>query len=127
MPDEQKEGKDLPYSKAKTTTFSRSERLLSKTDFSEVFGGPTGRFSAGPVRVLYRKNNLGCSRIGIIVPKKLIRLSTERNRYKRLVREQFRKVKRSLPDIDMVLLLNRKASEQEMMQGCDRVWNFFNF
>lgn len=127
MPDEQKEGKGLPYKKSKDATFSRSERLLSKAEFSEVFGRPTGRFSVGPIRLLYRDNNLGFSRIGIIVPKKLVRLSAERNRYKRLVREQFRHVKESLPDFDMVLLLNRKANEQEIMQGCNRVWDFLTF
>ena len=124
---EPKEEKGLPYRKIKDATFSRSQRLLSKTDFSAVFGSPTGRFSINPIRLLYRNNNLGFSRIGIIVPKKLVRLSAERNRYKRLVREQFRHVKESLPDFDMVLLLNRKANEQEIMQGCNRVWDFLTF
>ena len=127
MPDEQKEEKDLPFRKPRHFSLSRSERLLSKIDFSAVFATPSGRFSASPLRLLYRNNNLGFSRIGIIVPKKIIRLSTERNRYKRLVREQFRQVKECLPNVDIIFLLSREANEIELKRGCDRVWEFLEF
>ena len=124
---EPKEEKGLPYRKIKDATFSRSQRLLSKTDFSAVFGSPTGRFSINPIRLLYRRNDQGISRIGIIIPKKFIRLATGRNRYKRIVREQFRHVKDTLPYVDIILLLNKKVSERELEQGCYKVWEFLAF
>ena len=123
-PGEQKVEKNLPYNKLESASFSKREKLFLKEDFSAVFRTPNGRFSTNPLRVLYRKNNLGLSRIGIIVPKKVVGLATSRNRYKRLIREQFRRVKKTLPNADIVLLLKRKVSERELMKGCDRTWDF---
>ena len=126
-PGEQRVGKDLPYKKFKSASFKKSERLLLKAEFSAVFKSPTGRFSANPLRMLYKKNNLGLSRIGIVVPKKVVRLATARNRQRRLIKEQFRQAKECLPNVDIVLLLNRKVDEKELMQSCDRIWNFLTF
>ena len=124
---EQRVGKDLPYKKIKSASFKKSERLLLKADFSTVFKCPTGRFSTNPLRMLYKKNNLGLSRIGIVVPKKVVKLASARNRQKRLIKEQFRQAKENLPNVDIVLLLNRKVDERELMQSCDRIWNFLTF
>jgi ribonuclease P protein component len=121
---ERREEKGLPFNKLESASFSKSEKLLLKADFSAVFKNPSGRLSASPLRMLYRKNDLGLSRIGIIVPKKIVRLATSRNRNKRLVREQFRLVKECLPNVDIVILLNKRVCEKELMQGCERIWNF---
>ena len=123
-PGEQRVEKSLPYKKVKGASFSKSEKLLIKADFSAVFRNPNGRFSADPLRMLYRKNDLGLSRIGIIVPKKIVRLATSRNRHKRIIKERFRLAKECLPNVDIVLLLNKRVCEQELMQSCERIWNF---
>ena len=123
-PGEQKVEKSSPYKKFKVASFSKSERLLLKTDYSAVFRNPNGRLSVNPLRMLYRKNDLGFSRIGIIIPKKIVRLATSRNRHKRLIKEQFRFAKECLPNVDMVVLLNKRVCEQELIQGCERIWNF---
>ena len=121
---EQRVEKSLPFETVESTSFSKSERLLLKTDFSAVFKKPSGRFSTNPLRLLYRENNLGLSRIGIIVPKKIVRLATSRNRHKRLIKEQFRLVKKRLPNVDMVILLNKRVCERELLQSCGIIWNF---
>ena len=123
-PGEQRVGKDLPYKKFKSASFEKAERLLLKADFSTVFRSPTGRFSTNPLRMLYRKNNLGLSRIGIVVPKKVVRLATSRNRHKRLIKEQFRQAKECLPNVDIVLLLKKRIGEKDLIQGCERLWKF---
>jgi ribonuclease P protein component len=123
-PGERRVEKGLPSSKVKSASFRKSEKLLLKTDFSAVFRNPDGRFSTNPLRMLYRKNDFGLSRIGIIVPKKIVRLATSRNRHKRVIKEQFRHVKGCLPNVDIVLLLNKRVCEKELMQSCGRVWNF---
>ena len=123
-PDEQRVEKNSPSKKFESTAFSKSEKLLLKADFSAVFSNPHWRFSASPLRMLCRRNNLGLSRIGIIVPKKFVRLATSRNRYKRVIKEQFRLVKKCLPNVDIVLLLNKRICEKELMQSCERIWNF---
>ena len=123
-PGEQRVGKDLPYKIFKSASFKKSERLLLKSEFSAVFKSPTGRFSTNPLRMLYKKNNLGLSRIGIVVPKKVVRLATSRNRHKRLIKEHFRQAKECLPNVDIVLLLKKRVCEKELMQGCKRIWEF---
>ena len=123
-PGEQRVEKDLPYKELGSVSFHKSERLLLKADFSAVFGAPNGRFSTNSLSMLYRKNDLELSRIGIIVPKKIVRLATARNRHKRLLKEQFRRVKKFLPNVDIVLLLKKKTDENELKRGCERIWNF---
>ena len=123
-PDEQRVEKNLPFKKLESASFSKSEKLLLKADFSAVFSNPHWRFSASPLRMLSRRNDLGLSRIGIIVPKKIVRLATARNRHKRLIKEQFRLVKKTLPNVDIVLLLKKRVCEKDLMQGCGRIWNF---
>ena len=122
--DEQRVEEGLPFKKLKSASFSKSEKLLLKADFSAVFKNPDGRFSANSLRMLYKKNYLGLSRVGIIVPKKIVRLATSRNRHKRLIKEQFRLVKDCLPNVDMVVLLNRRVCEKDLIQGCERIWKF---
>ena len=123
---EQKVENDLPFKKLESASFRKSEKLLLKADFSEVFRRPDGRFSTDPLRMLYRNNDLGLSRIGIIVPKKIVRLATTRNRHKRLIKEQFRLVKKTLPNVDIVLLLKKRVCEEDLMKGCERIWNFLS-
>ena len=121
---EQRVERSLPFETIVNPSFSKSERLLLKADFSAVFNKPNGRFSTNPLRLLYRRNDLGLSRIGIIVPKKIVRLATSRNRHKRLIKEEFRYVKECLPNVDIVLLLNKRVCERELLQSCERIWNF---
>ena len=123
-PDEQRVGKNSPSKELKSAAFNKSEKLLLKADFSAVFNNPHWRFSASPLRMLCRRNDLGLSRMGIIVPKKIVRLATSRNRHKRVIKEQFRLAKKSLPNVDIVLLLNKRVCEKELMQSCERIWNF---
>lgn len=47
--------------------------------------------------------NLGL-RLGIIVAKKHVKLSVQRNRIKRLIRESFRTTSHSIDNLDMVIL-----------------------
>ncbi len=127
MPGEQRVEKGLPFRECKSSSFGKSERLLLKSEFSAVFRTPTGRFSTNSLRTLYRKNDLGLSRLGIIIPKRVVRLATARNRHKRLIKEQYRRIKECLPNVDIVVLLNKKVCEEELILGCDRTWKFFIF
>ncbi len=121
---EQRVEKGLPFRTGTVTSFSKSERLLLKSDFSAVFKEANGRFSTNPLRLIYRKNDLGLSRIGIVIPKRIVKLATSRNRHKRLIKEQFRLVKECLPNVDMVFLLNKRVCERELIQSCERIWKF---
>jgi ribonuclease P protein component len=83
-------------------TFPRAARLLTKA-FDEVFRAGQ---SAGShfFRVLVRPSPSSAARLGITVPKRVMKHAHDRNRIKRLVRETFRQQRAALPAIDLVVL-----------------------
>ncbi|MDZ4814408.1 MAG: ribonuclease P protein component [Pseudomonadota bacterium] len=84
-------------------TFPRAARLLTRAAFDEVFRAGQ---SAGSTffRALVRASPTAGARLGINVPKRVLKMAHERNRVKRLLREAFRKQREQLPAIDLVLL-----------------------
>lgn len=48
------------------------------------------------------------ARLGLVVAKKLLKRSVDRNRVKRVVREQFRQIRESLPPYDLIVRLAAK-------------------
>jgi ribonuclease P protein component len=54
---------------------------------------------------------LGRSRLGIIVARRAVPLAVARNRHKRLIRETFRQLHKSLPALDVVVRVVREASD----------------
>ena len=67
----------------------KKERLLKQQQFKIVFRN--GRRLRHKDRLLvFCENKLNINRIGFIVPKDALKLSTERNRIKRLLREAYR-------------------------------------
>jgi ribonuclease P protein component len=57
--------------------------------------------------ILSRDQHKSQTRLGIIVAKKHVKLSPQRNRIKRLLRESFRNKRHSLPNIDIVVLAKK--------------------
>ena len=53
------------------------------------------------------------ARLGLAIAKKQIRLATERNRLKRLVRETFREHRAQLVGLDLVVMAHRTAAEAD--------------
>lgn len=83
--------------------FPRTARLLTRAAFDEVFRAGQ---SAGSnfFRVLVRPASTASARIGITVPKRVVKFAHDRNRIKRLLREAFRQQRLDLPAIDLVVL-----------------------
>ena len=63
-----------------------------------------------------RPNGLGLARLGLVVAKKLCPRAVDRNRIRRLAREQFRLMQNELPEWDMVLRLARKPQGDNMAE-----------
>ena len=92
-------------------SFRKRERLRLKRDFDRVF--QEGKMVQNDYLVmLYRKNGLEYSRIGIVVKRRFGK-AHDRNRIKRWIREIYRKWKNEFPGgYDYVFLTRKKLSEE---------------
>ena len=71
--------------------FTRNDRLLSSSDFQQVFKNNSLRVSNRDLLVLAMLNGKQNSRLGVVIGKKNVPSAVGRNRVKRAVRETFRK------------------------------------
>lgn len=102
--------------------FTKKNRLLTKHHFDAVFS-QARRIAAPEFTILYRENTLGTSRLGMVVPKKVLAKAHDRNRLKRLIRESFRT--HQVPEVDIVFLAKKNIGNldnAELLSQLGRVW-----
>lgn len=90
-------------------TFARCYRLTKTDEFSSVFG--FRRAIRGKLMMLHyqpRSAEFSEARLGVVVAKKLLKRAVDRNRVKRIIREQFRCTREKLPVFDLILRLSAK-------------------
>ena len=105
--------------------FSRESRLLSSTDFKQVFDAVDVKISCKYVLILAKANKLKQPRLGLIVAKKNIRSAVNRNRAKRHIRETFRLKKDEIGNLDVVVLVRKglnELSDNELNQFLNKQW-----
>ena len=91
--------------------FARRYRLTKTDEFSSVFG--FRKAIRGKLLMLHyqpRPDGLNDARLGVVVGKKLLKKAVDRNRIKRIVREQFRLERPSLPACDLIIRLAVKPT-----------------
>lgn len=90
----------------------RQERLRKSAQFQAIYVG--GRRLKGPNLIIYLKpNQLQFSRLGLSVSKKRFKLSVQRHRLQRLLREAYRRNKRRfLPGHDLIFSLHTVRPEK---------------
>lgn len=82
--------------------FPSELRLLKTDDFSSVFN--FRKRIAGPTLVIhYRNNTQQSARLGLVVSKKIAKLSVDRNYMRRVLRELFRRNKLNFNNVDLVI------------------------
>ena len=104
--------------------FPRSKRMLSSEEYDQVFKKPARAGSRG-LLILARMNDCSTPRLGLVVPKKVLKRAVWRNRVKRLVRESFRLSQDSLPNADLVFLAKpgiRDISDRDLTSTLNRIW-----
>lgn len=84
--------------------FPRCSRLLNAGDYRTVFNGAKVKVSDKHLLILACPNPLSRPRLGLVIAKKHVRLASQRNRVKRLIRESFRLNQHDLPGLDIVVL-----------------------
>lgn len=104
--------------------FRRAQRLADKHSISRVFS-KAKRSRDKMFTVLYRPNGNNEPRLGLAIGKKNCRLSTSRNRLKRVVRESFRQRRQQLGGVDIVVLNQpaaATASNRDLFASLDSHW-----
>jgi len=90
--------------------FPKRYRLTKTDEYSSVFG--FRRALKSPHFLLHYRPRNGdegnWARLGVVVPKRLIKSAVRRNLVKRISRELFRTLRGQLPARDLVLRLNAK-------------------
>tara|TARA_R110002049_G_scaffold95365_2_gene234133 strand:+ start:580 stop:972 length:393 start_codon:yes stop_codon:yes gene_type:complete len=90
--------------------FPGAFRLRKTDEYSSVFA--FRRALRGQYLMLhYRPNGVDGARLGVVVAKRLAKRANVRNLVKRIVREQFRRRRASLPSVDIVMRLNAPVKE----------------
>jgi ribonuclease P protein component len=108
-----------------TEKFSREYRLLTPESFDNVFEKPIK--AASPyITILAKPNSLALPRLGFIVSKKNLKRAVWRNKFKRVIRENFRKNKHCLKNLDIVVIAKKNVlelSNEELTKLVLKLWN----
>ncbi|WP_367674873.1 ribonuclease P protein component [Buchnera aphidicola] len=99
-------------------------RLVKRKEFNYVFLSPKKIFCRELV-FFFRKSHISHSRIGIIISKKNIKKSNERNRIKRLVRETFRISQNRLIPMDYIVIVKKESmnlNNSKLMELLKQLW-----
>lgn len=105
--------------------FGREKRLLTPRHFKAVFDSPTGKAPGKHVLLLARDNGLDHPRLGLVIGKKSVKLSVQRNRLKRLIRDSFRLNQDALAGWDIVVVARKGLGEldnPELTHQFGKLW-----
>lgn len=82
--------------------FARCQRLLTAAEFEGVFNHRCS-WRTPLFQILAKPNGLDIARLGMVVSKRLLSRSVDRNRMRRKIRETFRQVSINMPALDFVV------------------------
>jgi ribonuclease P protein component len=89
--------------------YSRKQRLRGE-DIDALLASGKGLRRAG-VSVQTRPNELGCPRLGLIIPRRAVPRAVDRNRIRRVMREWFRLHQQRLGNRDILVRLTENPGE----------------
>ncbi len=104
--------------------FSRKYRLLNKNDFQSVFAKPH-KSAHKFIIALYQKNHLDYARLGVMLSKRYLPRAVDRNTFRRIARESFRKQHDELKGLDIILLIRSECTpldRKALRIDIDHLW-----
>lgn len=113
-------------SDALSCRFRPEHRLLTGKEFQAVFDNPVCKVAQPPFLMLIRFNGRAAPRIGFVIARKKVRLAVDRNRVKRLVRDNFRHQRHQLPNVDIVFVARQgidELSNEVLCAQLVKAWN----
>ena len=105
--------------------YGREKRLLTPRQFKTVFDSPSGKLPGRNILLLVRENDLPHPRLGLVIGKKSVKLSVERNRIKRQLRETFRLHQMELKGWDIVVIARKGLADldnAELARQFAKLW-----
>jgi len=105
-------------------SYSRELRLLTPANFQTVFKNPL-RAGSPQLTILACKNEFDHPRLGLVVPKKQVKLAVGRNKIKRVIRDNFRLSQHDLLPLDYVIIAKGgigKLDNTELNKLTDKLW-----
>lgn len=106
------------------TSFPRSARLLKPAEFKQVIGNGRRRRSSSFTAFELANPECIAARLGLTVSRKAMPKAVARNRFKRIVRESFRR-QPQLPRCDIVIMAAptaRKVSASQLAAELIEYW-----
>lgn len=88
--------------------FSKYIRLIFTHQFQKIYQNNKKKKTQEFI-LLTHLNNLNFPRLGILISKRNIKKSHDRNRIKRLIRESFRLLQYQLKCVDFLIIVQQKA------------------
>jgi ribonuclease P protein component len=96
-------------------TFPPEKRLRCRDEFTAVFSKAEHRFRQDKLHLIALGQSLGMSRLGLVIPKKMLKKAVHRNRLKRIIRDNFRRQNWIVP-CDVIVSLKQKIDPTELYQ-----------
>ena len=100
---------DVATSYGDRRRFPRTSRLLEARDYRAVFSAARFKVSCRHFLVLAISGDSGAARLGLVVSRKNVPGAVQRNRLKRLIRENFRRRGTRLHGMNLVVLARKDA------------------
>jgi len=94
----------------------RQLRLIEKSQFERVFDKKQ-KLSAKFFTIYYCNNSFTYPRLGIGVSKKNVQKASQRNCFKRIIKEEFRLKQHSLKNKDLLVFVNSKAKDLDKKEA----------
>jgi ribonuclease P protein component len=85
-------------------SFDKSLRLLTAQQYQAVFADVDIKVACPQFLLLTRFNRLTHPRLGLVIAKKHLKLATDRNQIKRIIRESFRQNRYTIPAMDIIVM-----------------------
>ena len=95
-----------------TLSFNKKSKLIKTDEFSSVFNFRK-RISGNFLAIHYQPNTLKHARLGLVVGKKVAKLSVDRNYMRRVLREFFRAKQHEINHVDLVIRVQKKFDKTD--------------